>query len=193
MAVQPLARARELPRAAHVYPVFAEPSGRRWRLVRLGCVVTLVALGLLLARQLAPVVELIHSPLPGPAPETVVAELGAQPVVVGTGPLVRIVHVHAGLLSDPFTGADLGRLAPVDRADAGSAANVVQRYGYGAGTRMLSLTFDDGPDPTWTPRILDLLARHHLHATFFVTGRAAARYPDLVRRIVSEGHALGNH
>jgi peptidoglycan/xylan/chitin deacetylase (PgdA/CDA1 family)/glycosyltransferase involved in cell wall biosynthesis len=193
MAVQPLARAGALPRAAHVRPVFTEPTGRRWRLVRLACVVALVVLGVLLARQLAPVVELIRSPLPGPAPEAIVAELGAQPVVVGSGPLVRIVHVHAGRLSDPFRGADLGRLAPADRADAGTATTVVQRYGYGDGTRTLSLTFDDGPDPTWTPRILDLLARHRLHATFFVTGRAAARYPGLLRRIVREGHALGNH
>src|SRR4051812_31386101 len=102
MAVQPLARAGALPRAAHVRPVFTEPTGRRWRLVRLACVVALVVLGVLLARQLAPVVELIRSPLPGPAPEAIVAELGAQPVVVGSGPLVRIVHVHAGRLSDPF-------------------------------------------------------------------------------------------
>jgi biofilm PGA synthesis N-glycosyltransferase PgaC len=193
MAVQPLARARVLPRGVHVHPVFTEPTGRRWRLVRLACVVTVVVLAMLLARQLEPVVQLIRSPLPGPAPETVVAELGVQPVVVGSGPLVRVVHVRDGRLSDPFTGAYLGRLAPADRADAGPATTVVQRYGYGGGARLLSLTFDDGPDPTWTPRLLDLLARHHLHATFFVTGRAAARYPDLVRRIVREGHALGNH
>ncbi|MET8557274.1 glycosyltransferase [Streptomyces sp. NPDC004959] len=55
------------------------------------------------------------------------------------------------------------------------------------------LTFDDGPDPTWTPRVLDVLKRHHAHATFFVTGTMASRYPALVRRMVAEGHEIGLH
>ncbi|MFJ3673473.1 glycosyltransferase [Streptomyces sp. NPDC090106] len=57
----------------------------------------------------------------------------------------------------------------------------------------LVLTFDDGPDPTWTPRVLDVLAEHHAHAVFFVTGTMASRYPDLIRRIVAEGHEIGLH
>lgn len=57
----------------------------------------------------------------------------------------------------------------------------------------IALTFDDGPDPTTTPRVLDLLARHGARATFFVVGRRAAAHPDLVRRIVAEGHAVGSH
>jgi peptidoglycan/xylan/chitin deacetylase (PgdA/CDA1 family) len=59
--------------------------------------------------------------------------------------------------------------------------------------RAMALTFDDGPDPEWTPRLLDLLARLDARATFFVIGERAARRPDLVARIVSEGHALGSH
>lgn len=55
------------------------------------------------------------------------------------------------------------------------------------------LTFDDGPDPCHTPRILDILARHDCRASFFVLGEAAERWPGLVRRIVDEGHALGSH
>lgn len=55
------------------------------------------------------------------------------------------------------------------------------------------LTFDDGPDPQWTPRILDLLASAGAHATFFVIGAAARREPALVRRAVAEGHSIGNH
>ncbi|MER6461997.1 bifunctional polysaccharide deacetylase/glycosyltransferase family 2 protein [Streptomyces sp. NPDC001288] len=57
----------------------------------------------------------------------------------------------------------------------------------------VALTFDGGPDPTWTPRILHLLHRYHAHATFFVYGRQAARYPALTRRIVREGHELGSY
>ncbi|MGW7240383.1 glycosyltransferase [Streptomyces sp. NPDC054804] len=57
----------------------------------------------------------------------------------------------------------------------------------------LVLTFDDGPDPTWTPKVLDVLKKHHAHAVFFVTGTMTSRYPQLVRRMVAEGHELGVH
>jgi peptidoglycan/xylan/chitin deacetylase (PgdA/CDA1 family) len=57
----------------------------------------------------------------------------------------------------------------------------------------VALTFDDGPDPAQTPKILDLLARYHVHATFCLVGENAAAFPDLVRRMVAEGHTLCNH
>ncbi|MGW4022997.1 polysaccharide deacetylase family protein [Streptomyces sp. NPDC005009] len=57
----------------------------------------------------------------------------------------------------------------------------------------LVLTFDDGPDPTWTPKVLDVLKKHDAHAVFFVTGTMASRYPDLVQRMVDEGHEVGLH
>lgn len=59
--------------------------------------------------------------------------------------------------------------------------------------RRVCLTFDDGPDPCHTPRVLDILAQHDCRASFFVLGAAAERWPRLVRRIVDEGHALGSH
>lgn len=59
--------------------------------------------------------------------------------------------------------------------------------------RWVSLTFDDGPHPSFTPQILDVLKAKGVHATFFMLGRQAERYPDLVRRIVAEGHAVANH
>ncbi|GHD73608.1 bi-functional transferase/deacetylase [Streptomyces mirabilis] len=57
----------------------------------------------------------------------------------------------------------------------------------------LVLTFDDGPDPTWTPKVLDVLKKHHAHAVFFVTGTMTSRYPELVKRMVEEGHEVGLH
>ena len=57
----------------------------------------------------------------------------------------------------------------------------------------VAFTFDDGPHPDFTPRILDALARAGVHATFNVMGWAALHYPDLLRRTVSEGHEIGNH
>lgn len=58
---------------------------------------------------------------------------------------------------------------------------------------VVALTFDDGPDPQVTPQILDLLKAHGAKATFFVIGRHVEQHPDLARRIVAEGHELGNH
>jgi peptidoglycan/xylan/chitin deacetylase (PgdA/CDA1 family) len=55
------------------------------------------------------------------------------------------------------------------------------------------LTFDDGPAPAWTPRVLELLARYRARATFFVLGRSAAAHPELVRQEFAAGHGVGNH
>ena len=57
----------------------------------------------------------------------------------------------------------------------------------------LALTFDDGPDPRWTPRVLDMLARLHIQATFFVLGSAVQAHPELIARQVAEGHEVGVH
>ena len=59
--------------------------------------------------------------------------------------------------------------------------------------RVASITFDDGPNPLATPRILDVLKREDVRATFFVLGRHADRWPDLVKRVADEGHQIGNH
>lgn len=61
------------------------------------------------------------------------------------------------------------------------------------GSRSIALTFDDGPDPEYTPAVLRLLAELDVRATFFLIGRNVARFPDLARRIAEEGHALGGH
>ena len=55
------------------------------------------------------------------------------------------------------------------------------------------LTFDDGPHAEYTPQVLDILARHGAKATFFVVGRLARAYPDIIERIAAEGHTLANH
>ena len=63
----------------------------------------------------------------------------------------------------------------------------------GLSVRAVALTFDDGPHPVHTPRLLDLLREAGAAATFFVVGREAERHPGLIKRIVGEGHQLGNH
>jgi peptidoglycan/xylan/chitin deacetylase (PgdA/CDA1 family) len=57
----------------------------------------------------------------------------------------------------------------------------------------LALTFDDGPNPAWTPRLLDILAKNNVHATFFMVGSRAQAEPALVRSVLAAGHLIGNH
>ena len=57
----------------------------------------------------------------------------------------------------------------------------------------LALTFDDGPNPAGTPRLLDILAEHSVHATFFMVGKFAQSEPELARRVFDAGHLIGNH
>jgi peptidoglycan/xylan/chitin deacetylase (PgdA/CDA1 family) len=57
----------------------------------------------------------------------------------------------------------------------------------------IAMTFDDGPHPILTPRLLDMLKARGIRATFFLIGQNAAEYPDIVRRIAAEGHEIGNH
>ena len=65
---------------------------------------------------------------------------------------------------------------------------------YGDETRReLALTFDDGPHPRDTPRVLDVLAKHNVHATFFLVGQSVQRYPHLVKQIYQAGHQLALH
>ncbi|MFS0727429.1 polysaccharide deacetylase family protein [Paenibacillus sp. 1P07SE] len=63
----------------------------------------------------------------------------------------------------------------------------------GKAEQEIALTFDDGPDPIYTPQLLDLLARYDAKATFFVVGANAEKYPELLRRMKDEGHIIGIH
>lgn len=59
--------------------------------------------------------------------------------------------------------------------------------------RVVALTFDDGPNEPWTSRLLDVLGEREVPATFFQVGRCAERHPEVTRRVLTEGHVLGNH
>jgi peptidoglycan-N-acetylglucosamine deacetylase len=70
-------------------------------------------------------------------------------------------------------------------------AYTIEQHGYDP--HKLALTFDDGPDPTWTPKILDILKQYHVHGTFFVIGEEAQEHVGLLKRYIREGHEIGNH
>jgi cellulose synthase/poly-beta-1,6-N-acetylglucosamine synthase-like glycosyltransferase/peptidoglycan/xylan/chitin deacetylase (PgdA/CDA1 family) len=92
-------------------------------------------------------------------------------------------HEAAGSSAAPLAGARPilvahgDRLVPVERPSG----------------RRIAFTFDDGPDPQWTPRILRLLHEQHVPGTFFVVGSQAARHPDIVRQITADKEQIGNH
>jgi cellulose synthase/poly-beta-1,6-N-acetylglucosamine synthase-like glycosyltransferase/peptidoglycan/xylan/chitin deacetylase (PgdA/CDA1 family)/spore germination protein YaaH len=64
---------------------------------------------------------------------------------------------------------------------------------YGASPKQVAITFDDGPDPQWTPKILDVLKREHAPAVFFLIGNQADKFSSITSRIYNEGHEIGNH
>src|SRR5215207_7433555 len=106
----------------------------------------------------------------------------------------RAVLPEAGTLPEPPDPRqpDMGRIW--DAAIAQDSWPDLATHGkIGTSGRRIALTFDDGPDPRNTPRILDSLREHDLKATFFVLGRQVKERPGLLRWIVKEGHTIGNH
>ena len=98
------------------------------------------------------------------------------------GPLTwgKLLAGGGGRAARPAPAARPTPTSPTAPAAAGSAGVVY-------------LTFDDGPTPAWTPRVLALLARYQARATFFVLGRSTAAHPELVRQEFAAGHGVGNH
>lgn len=126
----------------------------------------------------------------GKAPELsrLVSESGND--VEGSGEILRIT-------ATPVAGAravhfDSQHLIRDETYSALPTPFVVRRSG-AANPKMLALTFDDGPDPQWTPKVLSTLEGAHVPATFFVIGENALVRPELLRRMVADGDEIGNH
>ncbi len=113
-------------------------------------------------------------------------------VEVGQGPMALVVREGVPGRALVTVGSATGR--EVSRTVLTRAVDTrVVRSGGQARLHVVSLTFDDGPWPGQTERILEILAEERVRATFFMLGANAARYPELVRRVVAEGHEVGNH
>lgn len=109
--------------------------------------------------------------------------------VEGSGEILRITATPQG--GARTVRFDRQELIRDERYDVLPTPYVVKRTG--ARPKLIALTFDDGPDPVWTPPILDILKRAHVPATFFVIGENALQNPLLLQRMVADGHELGNH
>lgn len=104
-------------------------------------------------------------------------------------------HTHGKVPDGAVTAeGDSGEVPPAVR-DGGPVIDggAAEPHSATPTARTVALTFDDGPDPEWTPQILDVLHRHQVDATFFVVGTQVAAHPELTRRIIAEGHQIGIH
>ncbi len=97
--------------------------------------------------------------------------------------VLGLVGANQGVLTGAVLRPRSGTLGP----------NLTRLPAAATSRREIALTFDDGPDPDITPRVLDRLDANHAKATFFVVGEQARRHPALVREIVRRGHAVENH
>ncbi|HEX4599759.1 MAG TPA: glycosyltransferase [Gemmatimonadales bacterium] len=116
--------------------------------------------------------------------------IGYDVQFIGTGEILRMVAQPTLGQRAVRTEAATGRIV-VDSVLRIPSPYVIERYG--RKQHAVALTFDDGPDATWTPMILDTLASRDATATFFIIGENAELHPELLRRMLREGHEIGNH
>ncbi|MEV7417784.1 bifunctional polysaccharide deacetylase/glycosyltransferase family 2 protein [Streptomyces sp. NPDC089919] len=102
-------------------------------------------------------------------------------------------HMYGKTADGAVHGAGPAASVPAEVAGGGPVIEGARQRTSGPGPRTIALTFDDGPDPEWTPKVLDVLRRHGVKATFFVVGAQVVDHPELARRIVDEGHEIGAH
>lgn len=131
-------------------------------------------------------------------PQRITDEIDESNVpVIGTGPLVRVVHIQkAGdgqAIAVPIYSDQAAEVLTDSQVQAvGGHPFAIEYYGQTTG-KQIALTFDDGPDPVYTPKILDELSKNHVPASFFEIGKEVVKYPQISKRIASEGHVVGNH
>jgi len=152
-----------------------EVIGYRWLAAAGVVVVTIVASAYLLGRVVSGSPTAAPSPSAArPAPVETVAAVAAPPPVAR--PVAQV---------NPITGPNRPPLPAEKTGPFGSRIT--------SGTADVALTFDDGPDPNWTPQVLELLRRYQVRATFCLIGVNVVAFPQLVRDIVADGHTLCNH
>ncbi len=129
---------------------------------------------------------------PGAQVDRLLAEVEFKSAInfAGQGEIIRIAGAAAPGARRLTFDERRGLIAQGEYAQL-PAPYLVRRYG--AAGKKVALTFDDGPDPAYTPAILEILARERAPATFFVVGANVQLYPGLLKRIAREGHEIGNH
>lgn len=138
--------------------------------------------------------RMIGATMPAPTPLSLFTRLGYWHKDVGEGPQALAAFEKAAAIDPTAEGVldALSRLYSENGLHALSPNGEVRR-GPATGRKRVALTFDDGPNPLYTPMILDVLKRYNAHATFFVVGKMAMQYRELTLEMLADGHELGNH
>lgn len=195
-------------------PVFFDRNGRRWKTISLVLFALAIVAGLFLyvivpkifARtSVVPISNVatasdaaITDSASGLSPTEISAIVSrTNTPIIGTGPLVRAVHVQTSknvTYAIPlYTTNGTQVLSNEDRQTIGDHEFAIQRYGQSTVSKQIALTYDDGPDPVYTPRILDVLAKNGVQATFFDTGDNVIKHSEIAARTAREGHVVANH
>ena len=115
--------------------------------------------------------------------------------LIATGAIMFLIaHISVGQETNPAVPSEKAASSPLrPKATPAPTEPPITFSSVHVDGPYIALTFDDGPNATLTPKLLDLLAARHLKATFFVVGQNAADHPDVLKRAVREGHEIGNH
>jgi cellulose synthase/poly-beta-1,6-N-acetylglucosamine synthase-like glycosyltransferase/peptidoglycan/xylan/chitin deacetylase (PgdA/CDA1 family) len=191
------------PLPVYTAPVFLDPTHRRWRLTLLFAGLLTISIPLAVAhllptqfRPVWPTAASMHQDPSFPREVINATPNGRFPVVGGEDSVLdRVDSVKRSngkvYLADPFSD-QVFRQATDDELDTiGKSHYVLERFGK-MPPHQLALTFDDGPGPV-TPKLLDVLSRNHVQATFFNIGENILGDPAVFQRTVREGHMIGNH
>lgn len=191
-------------------PIFLDVSGRRWRIIKIGLVTAVCSfslLGLWVGGRILSPESAAGTSVSAMSGNTEQANLlvnqsvdeladsisKTNTPIIGDGPLARVVQVKNNTvtsLSGPFPDRSLTE----DESKAvGTHQYAIEKYGATSQGKRLILTFDDGPDADYTPRLLDVLSQESIPATFFLVGNRIIQHPEIAQRIVREGHDIGNH
>jgi peptidoglycan/xylan/chitin deacetylase (PgdA/CDA1 family) len=130
---------------------------------------------------------------PNPAPLSLFVQLGYWYKEAGETARATIAFEKAAAIDPEAEGvlttlSDLYKGNGMHIFDSGGEITLGPKY-----AKKVALTFDDGPNPLYTANILNVLKRYNVHSTFFLVGKMAQQYPDLVLQILAEGHELANH
>lgn len=193
-------------------PIFYDQTGRRWHKVSRALLVFFVMMAGSATWVLPQITEPVRvagfdeqgpvaaaserKPVPTPEEITYSFPDWEKIPILGEGPLLRVIqsaHRLGGVVAtDPFSESVYRTLSPEELKLMEGSVYAIERYGKTNGKR-IALTFDDGPNARYSPEILDILSREKAPSTFFVIGSNTVRYPEIIERIVREGHLLGNH
>lgn len=185
------------------HPVFFDPTGKRWKRIVIASILAIIAF--------TAMALILTPPALAPAwPQPLQQDASYPRQLLSSGdvesiPLLGeengfsfnrmalVTRTDKGVfLKDPFSDRIFRKATDQEVVEIGSHEYVMDQFGAPA-DKQLMLTFDDGPDVHFTTELLDLLSREGVPATFFVVGQNAVKYPEVLQRIVREGHMVANH